>query len=75
MVNMFNIFINNLDAAVECIPNKLSGDTKLGDAVDSLEGRETTQRDPDRLEHWTVSNTLCSIKENAGHCIRDEVMK
>lgn len=37
-LEVFNIFINGLHASVECIPSKFTDDTKLGCAVDSLEG-------------------------------------
>lgn len=35
VTDLFNIFSNGLDAAVECILSKFADNTKLGDAVDS----------------------------------------
>ncbi|KAK4823871.1 hypothetical protein QYF61_007627 [Mycteria americana] len=70
-----NIFINNLDAGVECTISKSADE--LGDAVDSLKGQEALQRDLDRLEHWAMTNgmkfnkTKCQIlhlgRSNTGH--------
>lgn len=44
---LLKMFINNLDAGLEGI---LIGNTKLGGAVSSLEGRGALQRDLDKLE-------------------------
>ena len=47
---LFNIFINEVDSRIECTVNKISDDTKLTGTVDTIEGRDTIQRDLDRLE-------------------------
>ncbi|PKU37373.1 rna-directed dna polymerase from mobile element jockey-like [Limosa lapponica baueri] len=62
---LFNIFINSLDAGVECTISKFTDDAKLGSDVDSLEGQDALQRDLDRLEHWAVIN---EIKFNKSKC-------
>ena len=55
---LFNIFVNGLANGIKCILSKLAGDTKLSSAVDTLEGRETIQRDQNRLEKSAPENLM-----------------
>ncbi|RMC18020.1 hypothetical protein DUI87_04898 [Hirundo rustica rustica] len=51
-------FVGDKDNDVECTPSKFAGDTKLCDAVDTLEGSDAIQRDLDMLEVWVHTNLM-----------------
>lgn len=55
---MFNILVSDVGSGIERILNKFADNTKLWDAVNTLEGRDATQGDLDRLERWTYRNIM-----------------
>ncbi|PKU46655.1 rna-directed dna polymerase from mobile element jockey- hypothetical protein [Limosa lapponica baueri] len=59
---LFDIFINGIDSGIECTLNKFADGTKQSGAVDSLEGRDATQRGLARLEQWAHLNPMKFIK-------------
>jgi len=62
---LFNIFVGDMDSGIECILSKFADNSKLSDAVDTLEGRNTIQRDLGRLERWASVNVM---KINKAKC-------
>ncbi|GAB0176530.1 cAMP-dependent protein kinase inhibitor alpha [Grus japonensis] len=55
---VFNILINAIDSGLECTLSKFADNIKLCGVVDTLEGRDTIQRDLNRLERWARANLM-----------------
>jgi len=55
---LFNTFVDDVDSGIECTVSEFASDTELCGAVNTLEGRDTIQRDLDRLERWACANLM-----------------
>jgi len=61
----FNIFVDDMGSRIECTFSKFADDAKLCGVVNVLEGRDTIQKDADRLERWACVNLM---KFNKAKC-------
>ncbi|GAB0181297.1 mitochondrial enolase superfamily member 1 [Grus japonensis] len=67
---LFNIFVGDMDSGIECTLSKFANDTKLCCVIDRLGGRDTIQRDLDRLERRAHANLIkvkCKVL-HVGQC-------
>ena len=54
---LFNMSFNNIDSGIKCILSKFL-DTKVCGVVDTPEGQDTIQRDPDKLMQRTRESLI-----------------
>ncbi|KAJ7426854.1 rna-directed dna polymerase from mobile element jockey-like [Willisornis vidua] len=54
---LLNKFVGNRDSGIECTVIKFADDTRLCGAVNTLEGRDVTQKDLDKLE-WASAKFM-----------------
>lgn len=68
---LFNIFIYDRDAGVECTISMFADDTQVGGATDSLKGQETLQSN---WIDWSIGQSVAWSLANTRFCTWDRVM-
>ncbi|KAF4796588.1 hypothetical protein TURU_083014 [Turdus rufiventris] len=64
---LFNFFIGDMDSGFQCTLSEFTDDTQVCDAVNTLEGGNSTQRDLVRFERWAqvilmkFNNAKCEV--------------
>ena len=61
----FNLFVADLDSAVECTFSEFVGDINFCDVVNTVKIRGAIQRDCDKLQRWVCENL---VKTNKAMC-------
>ena len=57
-LEFLSIFINGIDSVIKCNFSKLTDDTKMSIEADTIEGRDTTLKDLEKLEKWARWNLM-----------------
>lgn len=63
-LELFNIFINDLDCEIECNLTKFAYHAKMNGAVNTIERRDAIRGGLGRLENWACENIIIFNKVN-----------
>lgn len=74
-LKVFNIFVKDLDDAIESILAKLADDTKKREEVNTSQGRAILQRHLKRLEQMVSKDNMKFNKDERKPCTWDRITK